>query len=100
MTRRKTAQDPAKSRIPAFASREEEAAFWDTHDLSNYWDEFKPVQVRFADKLSDSVSVPVDPETMVLLQEQAHKEGTVPAILVRNWIIERLQDQREHSTSA
>jgi predicted glycoside hydrolase/deacetylase ChbG (UPF0249 family) len=99
MTRRKTAQDPAKSRIPAFASREEEAEFWDTHDLSDYWDEFKPVQVRFAKKLSDSVSVPLDPETMGQLQEQAREAGTVPAILVRNWIVERLQDQRQHSTS-
>jgi CopG antitoxin of type II toxin-antitoxin system len=89
-----------KSRIPEFASIEEEAEFWDTHDTTDYEDEFKPVQVRFADKLSDSVSVPVDPEMMVLLQEQARKEGTVPAILIRKWIVERLQDQRQHSTSA
>jgi hypothetical protein len=33
------------------------------------------------------------------LQEQAREAGTVPAILVRNWIVERLQDQRQHSTS-
>lgn len=35
-----------KSRIPAFASREEEAAFWDTHDITEYLDELKPVAMR------------------------------------------------------
>ena len=40
------------SRIPDFATREEEAKFWDTHDISDYWDEMKPVKARFAKKLS------------------------------------------------
>jgi CopG antitoxin of type II toxin-antitoxin system len=38
--------------IPEFASREEEARFWDTHDLADYWDEFKPVEMRFANNVA------------------------------------------------
>ena len=31
------------SKIPKFKSEEEEAKFWDTHDLTNYLDEFEEV---------------------------------------------------------
>lgn len=38
--------------IPLFANREEEAKFWDTHDIGDYWREMKPVRARFAKNLS------------------------------------------------
>ena len=44
--------EPRKSRIPKFSSIEEEAKFWDMHDSTEFEDEFKPVQVRFAKNLS------------------------------------------------
>ena len=30
-----------KSKVPEFSSIREEAAFWDTHSVADYWDEFK-----------------------------------------------------------
>jgi CopG antitoxin of type II toxin-antitoxin system len=57
-----TEKEPRKSRIPEFASREEEAEFWDTHDLTDYWDEFKPVQVSVAKKLSARITIDLDSE--------------------------------------
>lgn len=41
-----------ESRIPKFANREEEAAFWDTQDVSDYWDELRPVKLKVAKNLS------------------------------------------------
>jgi hypothetical protein len=41
-----TKEKKIKSRIPEFKSREEEAAFWDTHDFTDYLDEMKPVKVN------------------------------------------------------
>jgi hypothetical protein len=38
-------------RIPKFASIEEEAVFWDTHDTTEFEDEFEEVEVVFADPL-------------------------------------------------
>jgi len=35
-----------ESRIPDFKSRQEMAEFWDTHDFTDYMDEFKPIKVR------------------------------------------------------
>ena len=45
--------EPRKSRIPEFSNIEKEAEFWDTHDTTEFEDEFKPVQVRFAKNLSE-----------------------------------------------
>jgi hypothetical protein len=33
---------PLHSQIPEFATREEEAEFWDSHDVTDYLDELKP----------------------------------------------------------
>ncbi|HEY7348021.1 MAG TPA: CopG family antitoxin [Ktedonobacterales bacterium] len=52
----KSEQHP--SRIPHFASREEEAAFWDTHDITEFEDELEPVKVRFGKHLSEEVKKP------------------------------------------
>ena len=42
----------SKSRIPEFASREEAAAWFDTHDMADYQDEFKTVRMRLANNLT------------------------------------------------
>jgi predicted DNA binding CopG/RHH family protein len=82
-----------KSRIPTFANREEEAEFWDTHDLSEYWDELKPVKLRFAKNLSQGITIRFDAETLEELREQAHNKGIGPTTLARMWILERLHSK-------
>lgn len=42
-----------RSRIPAFATRQEEAEWWDTHDITDYLDELEPVDVRFGVTLTE-----------------------------------------------
>ena len=64
------------SRIPEFATLEEEAAFWDTHSTADYEAEFKPVRVRFAKRLSSGVTVRLDPDTLEQLRSLAEKKGT------------------------
>jgi hypothetical protein len=56
MARQKPRMKP-KEPIPPFASREEEAAFWDEHDLSNYWDDFERVDAKSTSDPKGSVSV-------------------------------------------
>lgn len=84
-------QPRSDSRIPQFASREEEAAWWDSHDLADYQDEFKTVRARFAKNLSKGIMVRLDPETLSELREQAHQQGIGPTTLARMWILERLR---------
>lgn len=60
-----------KSRIPDFATREEEAAFWDSHDIADYEDELKPVKVRFGKKLSEGFTVRFDLDTLDIMGKRS-----------------------------
>ena len=82
---------PAKSRIPEFNSIEEEAEFWDTHDTTDFEDEFTPVKVRFAKNLSHGLTIRLDPKTLEQLREEAKAKGIGPTTLVRMWVMEHLR---------
>jgi hypothetical protein len=69
---------------------EEEAKWWDTHSLADYWDEFEVVEARFAEKLTKWVNVRVDLATFSRLRAQAHKKGVGATTLARMWILEKL----------
>lgn len=79
-----------KSRIPEFANREEEATFWDKHDTTDFEDEFQPVKVRFAENLSEGITIRFDSDTLNRLRVEARARGIGPTTLARMWIMERL----------
>jgi hypothetical protein len=85
-------QQEKKSRIPEFSSREEEAEFWDTHSLADYWDDFKPAQAHFAKDLSEGITIRLDPETLKKVRVLAKEKGIGPTVLIRMWIMERLKE--------
>jgi hypothetical protein len=89
MTRR---EEQEKSRIPEFASYEEEAEFWDTHSLADYWDEFKPVKISFAKDLTHIIQIPLDSNTMRALSACAQERGVDIITLARQWILEHLSE--------
>jgi len=90
-----------ESRIPRFANREEEATFWDSHDVSDYWDELKPVQLKVSKNLSKGITIRLDEETLEILRQQAHRKGIGPTTLARMWILERLQgNSSPHTTQS
>ena len=57
-----------------FASYEEAAEFWDTHDTTDYPDSFDTVSVQ-AQFRRRRYEVEIDEETMKVLNEQAEKCG-------------------------
>ena len=85
-------------RIPEFATKQEEAEFWDTHDFTDYWDEWKPVDVKFSDDLSSCIMIPLDSDSLTEVFDLADKKGVSPESLVRTWILERLK--RANATSS
>lgn len=97
------------SRIPDFSSLEEEAEFWDTHDLSDFWDEFTPSTLQVSQELRDRVEarareeeanglvVLLDPESREELARRAGTRGIGSAALVRLWVEERLRAERAAS---
>lgn len=80
------------SRIPRFKSLEEEAAFWDTHDMTDFAGELTPVEVSAAQHLSDVVTVPFDPEVAEALRRAAAAEGVEAPALIQTWVNERLKE--------
>ena len=81
-----------RSKIPEFASIEEEAAFWDSHDTTEFEDEFEEVAVTFADSLlRRGIFISLEEPFLRQLEEVAFKNGSRPAILARRWLLERLQ---------
>ena len=77
--------------IPAFDSRREEAEFWDTHDTTDFEDQFEPANVRFANNLSKGITVRLTAETLDKLRAMATRKGIGPTTLARMWILERLE---------
>jgi CopG antitoxin of type II toxin-antitoxin system len=90
MTKKK---GPTPSRIPEFATIEEEAKFWDTHSTADYEDEFKPVRVRFGKRLSSGVTIRLDPDTLQKLRALARERRIGPTTLIRMWVLERLNEK-------
>lgn len=88
-------QRPRPSRIPDFQNREEEAEWWDTHDLSDYWDELRPTDVRVAPDLTSEhrLTVRLAGADQAELDRRARDQGVGPSALVRRWIKERLRQK-------
>ena len=84
-------QRPAKDPIPRFATREEEAEFWDTHDFTDYWDELQPANLDASPNLASSILVPLDGDSLSQIRQHADAKGVDAETLARTWILERLQ---------
>lgn len=87
--------------IPKFKSDLEEAKFWDTHDLTEYFDFSKGYwgRLEFADnveivragntKKSESVTIRFQSDLMKKLKEYAGSLGLSVSSLIRMWSIEK-----------
>lgn len=87
------AKPRTKDRIPEFASREEENRWFDTHDMADYQNEFGTVRARFARRLSEGITIRLDPATLAELRRRAHTKGIGPTTLARMWLLERLRGE-------
>ena len=85
----------AKSRIPRFKSLEEEAQFWETHDTTEFEDEFVEVKLKVARPLIHTLAVRLDARTIDRLAAIARQKGLGPSTLARMWLLERLDQEPE-----
>jgi len=92
MPREEEPTRPGKSRIPEFTTYEEEAEWWDTHDITDYLDELKPVKVRVAKDLIHILQIPFDSKDMRVLSARAKEKGTDVITLARQWVLERVRE--------
>jgi hypothetical protein len=93
-----TKKEKVLSSIPSFANYEEEAAFWDTHDFGDFWDETGPAKVVFSTDLSADFTVRLSSATLELLRKHAVEKGIAPSTLARRWLMERLREAETDAT--
>lgn len=82
-----------KSRIPTFASVEEEAEFWDTHSTEDFADELETVtDVKFVRaRQSRAITVRLEEEIYEALSKEAREKGVGPSTLTRMLLLEHLR---------
>jgi len=86
-------------KLPEFANDREEAAFWDSHDSTEYLGETEPVDVEFVDARppKTQISLRIDTETIRRLKAVARRKGVGYQTLIRIWVMERLQAESHRS---
>ena len=78
------------SRIPVFISIEEEAEFWDTHDSTEFEDEWEPVDVEISPTVRSRffLHAEVDHATLRRVRELARTQGLTANELARCWVLD------------
>ncbi len=89
-------------KIPDFKTAEEEAEFWETHSVSDYWEELEPVKEELDPELKAKIKARANLKrvTLRLSQEQiaaakriAAEKGIPYQTLMRMWIVEGIKAQ-------
>mgnify|MGYP001563042854 CR=1 FL=1 len=72
-----------------FRNRNKEAVFWE-RNINQTWRKGRPVKVKFARNLSETVNIRFDPSTMKAVRHQAKGRGLGVTKLIRMWTMEKL----------
>ena len=80
--------------IPSFTSIKEEAEFWDTHEITDYLDEFKIIDgVFLADKGEKKtvMTIRIAPTLKQEVEKIANSYDISVSSLVRMWIVDKVR---------
>lgn len=89
------------SRIPVFDSLEEEAEFWDTHDSTEFEEEFTPVDWEISEVRSRFfLRAEVDRATLRRVRELARGRGLTSDELVGRWVADGLAREGDGEAGA
>ncbi len=81
-------------KVPKFKSLKEEREFWDTHDSTDYLDDFEVAKdVVFVRPKKEVISLRLDPTIIKKLKELADREGLLPTTYARMLIIKGIRDR-------
>ena len=81
-------------KTPEFKNLKEERAFWDTHDATDYLDDFEDApDVVFAREKKAVISLRLEPKVSRKLKEMAILEGLQPTAYARMLIIQGLRER-------
>jgi predicted DNA binding CopG/RHH family protein len=79
-------------KVPKSKTLKEEREFWDTHDSTDYHDDFKKTKnVVFVRPKKEVISLRLEPKFIKRLRELADKEGLPPTTYARMLIVKSIQ---------
>lgn len=84
----------SKKEIPDFKSVQEEAAFWDTHDITDYLDDLELVSGRYRPDPGETktvMTIRVAPSLKEQIEAIARSYDIPVSSLVRMWIVEKIR---------
>jgi hypothetical protein len=81
-----------RSTVSKAKSYKEMGDFWDTHDLSNFWDQTKKVEFE-VDIKSEITYYSLDKKLSEQIQSIAQRRGVSADTLINLWVQEKLQEQ-------
>ncbi|MCA9450657.1 MAG: hypothetical protein KC931_26275 [Candidatus Omnitrophica bacterium] len=80
------------NKIPQSDSIEELARFWDTHDLTEFEEDFEEVSERVFERKTDPViRLQLTQDQASILHRLAESRGVDDGTLVREWVEEKLR---------
>jgi len=81
-------------KVPKFKTRKEEREFWDTHDSTDFLDDFElSKDVVFIRPKKEVISLRLEPKIIKKLRELADKEGLPPTTYARMLIVKGMRAQ-------
>lgn len=85
-----------KTKIPKFKTYEEEARFWDTHNVTDFDNETENVDIVFelSEPRSETLMVRLQKDFKDKLEQAARRKGLNVSTLARMWLMEKLQTHR------
>lgn len=85
-----------KTKIPKFKTYEEEARFWDTHNVTDFVNETENVDIVFelSKPRSETLMVRLQKDFKEKLEKVARSKGLNVSTLARMWLMEKLQTHR------
>ena len=82
----------SKSTISKARSYQEIGEFWDTHDLSKYWDQTKPAEFE-VDIQSETIYYPIERKLSAQISKIAKRRGVSPETLLNLWLQEKIGEE-------
>ena len=83
-----------KTSISKKSSYQEIGEFWDTQDLSEFWEQTKPTKSE-VDIQTQRVYYPIESKLSDNIFELAKKQGVSPETLINLWVSEKIRQQKE-----
>lgn len=85
-------------KVPTFRDLQEEREFWDTHESTDYLDDFEEAKdIVFVRPKKEVISLRLEPKTINKLREIAYREGLPLTTYARMLIIKGIRaDAPQH----